>query len=62
MDSDFDQATAYQRLAALERLEMLQRLHAQAKQAGRAAMLKTIEDLMAMDRRALARYLDDKPA
>jgi len=62
MDSDFDQATALQRLAALERLATLQRLHAQAKEAGRAAMVKAIEDLMAMDRKVLARDLDDEPA
>jgi hypothetical protein len=61
-DSDFDPGTAQQRLSSLERLEALYRLRDQAKQAGRAAMLKTIEDLIAMDRKALARDTDSERA
>ena len=62
MDSDFDPEAAQQRLSALERLEALYRLREQATDANRVAMLKSIEDLIAMERRTLARDLDDKPA
>jgi hypothetical protein len=61
-ESEFDPETAQQRLSALERLEALYRLREQAKGANRAAMLKSIEDLIAMERRALARDLDGEPA
>lgn len=63
-DSDFEEqrAEASGRLKSLERLEALYRLREQAKQAGRSAMLKTIDDLIEMDRKALARDMDDEHA
>ena len=62
MDSDFDPGAAQERLGSLERLEALYKLRDQARSANRSAMLKSIEDLIAMERRTLARDLDDKPA
>jgi hypothetical protein len=63
-DSDFEEARAAapSRLASLERIQALCRLREQAKAANRAAMLESIEDMIAAERKVLARDLDDKPA
>ena len=63
-DSDFNEtrAAALQRLKSLERLEALCKLREQAKESNREAMLKSIEGLIAMERKALARDMDDEHA
>jgi hypothetical protein len=63
-DSDFGDvcSAALARLKSLERLEALYRLRDQASQSNRAAMLKSIEDLIQMERRTLARDLGGEPA
>ena len=62
--SDFDQRqrTARQRLVSMQRLESLHYLREQAKAGHRIAMLESIEKLIELERKSLARDLDGEPA
>lgn len=55
-------AAARERLRSLDRLEALCKLREQARESNRAAMLKSIENLIRVEQRALERDLDGEPA
>ena len=61
-DYEEERVAASGRLKSLERLEALYRLREEADRADRKAMKASIESLIAMERKALARDLDDEPA